>query len=420
MNEPLRVAGGRALPMGDRAVPALVYRRAHAGGSFADLLFLFCEARRVLRPGGTFRLLVAGDDRDDVDAVQMARLVGLEPVSPVTNAADAGSAPALASPPADDAARPSLPAPGPGERALDFRKRMRRVTGSPLVTLAIPAYSPRFFDQALASAIAQTYDPLEIIVCDDSPGDAIEEVAQRLGRRRAVRYQRNGAPPNARANYRRCLELARGEFIKYLNDDDILAPDAIARLLDGFRRAPDVTLATSYRARIGERGEPLPDERATRPIVAQDSVVNGLSLANAMLTAGVNVVGEPSTVLFRKADLLDARPDCFGFNGVHGWGVIDMSMWSTLLLKGDAAYLREPLCRFRIHPGQHQLEPAVRELGVKGVLNLQAAWRALGLHLRIRADRLQVTRLGDEEGAWQDIAFVAAAPPTQVPRWRFS
>ena len=59
------------------------------------------------------------------------------------------------------------------------------------------------------------------------------------------------------------FENARGEFVKFLCDDDLLAPPCVATLLDVFRRAPDVTLATSYRRRIDEHGRRLADQPAT-------------------------------------------------------------------------------------------------------------------------------------------------------------
>ena len=79
---------------------------------------------------------------------------------------------------------------------------------------------------------------------------------------------------------------------------------------------------------------PLPDQAATMPIVDDDTVIDGQSLANVMLMTGLNVVGEPSTVLFRKRELEDVAPDYFRFRGEQGRGAVDMTIWSTLLLRG--------------------------------------------------------------------------------------
>ena len=196
---------------------------------------------------------------------------------------------------------------------MEFTKRDRIVDGEPLVSIVIPAYSPRFFAASMDSAMAQTYANIEIVVCDDSEGVEIEAMTRERARHRNVRYLRNPVRLRGRGNFTKCFETARGEFIKFLCDDDLLAPNCVASLLDAFRRAPDITLATSRRRRIDENGNVLEDQPATMPLVAANTTIAGYTLANVMLMAGLNTVGEPTTVLFRKAELLDQAPEYFHF-----------------------------------------------------------------------------------------------------------
>ena len=411
MSEVLLLKNPQKFPLsfGDRAIPALVYPYSQKRTTLEDVFFLLCEIRRVLQPGGIARFMISNTgEQGEQDIPHLAKLVGLDLVSDSTLQDE------------KDSDTPTFPIPQPDETYIDFRKPERRVFGSPLVSLLIPAYSPRFFEKSLESAIAQTYENMEIIVCDDSSGPEIEEIASRLGRIRPLRYERNPTRLKGRGNYKKCFELATGEFIKYLNDDDILVPDCVERLLDAFRQAPDIVLATSYRERIDEAGNRLPDQPATRPIVDHDMSINGLSLANAMLMAGLNVVGEPSTTLFRKADLLDSKPDYFGFDGVVGSGVIDMSMWSTILLRGEAVYLRDGLSRFRIHPGQLQRDPEIRQVTVQGIRNLQGVWLRLGLHRRFRRDILSARPFPcGEDSLWLPHPFLPGRLSPPVQRWRF-
>jgi hypothetical protein len=72
-------------------------------------------------------------------------------------------------------------------------------------------------------------------------------------------------------------------------------------------------------------------------------VVPGVEAIRRCLTAG-NRIGEPSAVLFRRRDA--AR----GFDTSYRQ-LIDLEMWFHLLRKGDFAFVPEPLCRFRWHPG---------------------------------------------------------------------
>jgi hypothetical protein len=154
----------------------------------------------------------------------------------------------------------------------------------------------------------------------------------------------------------------------------------------------------------------LPDLPATFPIVGESSVIAGYTLANAMLMAGLNTVGEPSTVLFRKSDFTDAALGYFHFNGAPGRGVIDMVMWASLLLKGNAVYLHECISSFRNHTGQRQSDPATRHLSIASIRELQAAWLALGLHERKAPDQILARRFptGDDDWRAQRVRGFAA------------
>ena len=368
----------------DRVVHTIVCGKSVTELPVTTFVRLLLECRRVLRPGGSIRFAASVP----TELPRFAALAGLEAT----------------------------------ERALEFTKRDRRVTGDPLVSILIPAYSPRFFAACLDSALAQTYDQVEIVVCDDSPDDAIERIVRDRAARRPIRYVRNPVRLGVRANYRQCFELARGEFIKFLCDDDLLAPTCVAALLDAFREAPDITLATSHRKRIDAFGNRLPEQPATMPIVDADAVIAGCTLANAMLMAGLNVVGEPSTTLFRKADLLDQAPDYFRFNGEAGHGVIDMVTWSALLLKGDAVYVRESLSSFRIHPGQRQHDPAKARRNIESIRGLQSAWLALGLHERIPRDQLLAKPFPPPDGREWQARTVRSLPQPQFvgAEWKFA
>src|SRR5206468_8220282 len=131
---------------------------------------------------------------------------------------------------------------------------------------------PRFFAASLDSALAQTYENIEITVCDDSSDSAIEEAVRARAASGRIHYERNATRLGVRANYRRCFERAGGEFVKFLCDDDLLAPTCVAMLLDAFRRTPDVTLATSHRQLIDAEGRRHPVQPPTVPFIATDSL----------------------------------------------------------------------------------------------------------------------------------------------------
>lgn len=391
------LAPGDDLPFEDGAVATL------RAGAFlhelplAALVRVLLECRRVLGTGGALCVEPARDAAVASRLREQAVLVGLEPCATPCNGRATHRHPTPAAPhPATRDGRDAS-----WEAAWTFTKPDRRVVDMPLVSIAIPAYNPRYFPIALDSALAQTYRHVEIVVCDDSPDGAIEAAVAARAAHAPIRYLRNATRLRPRGNFTRCLEESQGAFLKFLCDDDVLVPTCVERLLDAFRSAPDVTLATSRRTLIDADGRALPPLPATWPIVDEDALIAGTTLANAVLMAGLNTIGEPSTALFRRDDLARRAPDYFAFRGCAGHGIIDLVMWASLLMKGNAVYLHEPQSSFRFHSGQRQHDPTRHERNVASIRELQAAWLALEVHERQSPDQLLVKRFPPDGEDWQ-------------------
>jgi len=169
-----------------------------------------------------------------------------------------------------------------------------------------------------------------------------------------VRYVRNPQRLGFAGNFSRCLELAQGEYVKFLNDDDRLRPRCVEVLANALRGNPGVRLATSRRIVIDEHGRQAPDILATTPISHVSALVFGRELGDFMLANGTNFVGEPSTALFRKADLATEQGLVFRWGGRDYHCLADMALWLRLLAQGLAYYDSGVLSEFRMHPGQEQ------------------------------------------------------------------
>ncbi|MNZ78280.1 hypothetical protein D3C78_968460 [compost metagenome] len=126
-------------------------------------------------------------------------------------------------------------------------------------------------------------------------------------------------------------------------------------MLDSFRSYPDVTLVTSKRQRIDQYGEPLADIAATQAPVADDAMIEGLSLGTALMQSQINFVGEPSTVMFRRADMLEITPDFMSVDEQPIAWASDVAIFLNLALRGNTVYLVQPLSSFRIHGEQCQV-----------------------------------------------------------------
>jgi glycosyltransferase involved in cell wall biosynthesis len=98
----------------------------------------------------------------------------------------------------------------------------------PLVSILIPAFNAEeWIAETIESALKQTWDQKEIIVVNDGSTDRTLEVAQRYEAKRVcVTTQPNQGAAAAR---NRAYTLSRGDYIQWLDADDLLAPDKIAR-----------------------------------------------------------------------------------------------------------------------------------------------------------------------------------------------
>jgi len=101
----------------------------------------------------------------------------------------------------------------------------------PLVSILIPAYNAEeWIAETLRSAVGQTWEPKEIIVVDDGSADRTLEIARQFASQqvRIVANEHQGAA----ATRNKALALSQGDYIQYLDADDLLAPDKISTQMD--------------------------------------------------------------------------------------------------------------------------------------------------------------------------------------------
>ncbi|MGQ3480267.1 glycosyltransferase family 2 protein [Paenibacillus sp. TY11] len=221
----------------------------------------------------------------------------------------------------------------------------------PLVSIVIPAYNrPHTLKIALESALEQTYPNIEIIICDDSTTPEVQEMLDPfLDSFPQIQYHKNEKNLFLE-NWHKCFDLASGEYINYLMDDDVFHKEKIEKMIHFFRNFENITLVTSYRQTMNESGAFIPPNYATKRLYDETRIMDGKMLANVALTRCLNVIGEPTTVLFKKTDLIER----FGIYKGRQYSLLnDLASWLTLLSKGKAVYISEELSYFRIHPNQN-------------------------------------------------------------------
>lgn len=269
------------------------------------------------------------------------------------------------------------------------------MTASPLVSIAIPAYKALYLEQALASVGSQKYGNIELVVCDDSNDGEIEQIVRSFDFAFPVHYYRNDDNMGTRANHEKCVRLAQGKYLKFLHDDDVLDPYCVEKLVAVLETRPDVSMVSSKRKLIDSRGNVLPDIPATAFPFDGDVVIEGMSLLTFLGDHTVNFVGEPSCVLCRRDDLLALGDQLMSLNGLPIRWLADLAMYANLFSQGDLAFLKEPLCSFRV--SLEQSSQAGRDqpgVGNQGHADFRRTVRELGWYDASRDSRhVRVARL---------------------------
>ena len=105
------------------------------------------------------------------------------------------------------------------------------MAAAPLVSVIVPTHDhEQFVGETLDSVFAQTYPNLQVIVSDDASGDGtVAAVRERFGDR--VELVTSEVNTGISGNFNRALGVVRGEYVAWLDGDDLMRPNRIERQL---------------------------------------------------------------------------------------------------------------------------------------------------------------------------------------------
>ncbi|MBD2496477.1 glycosyltransferase family 2 protein [Nostoc sp. FACHB-280] len=113
----------------------------------------------------------------------------------------------------------------------------------PLVSVVIPTYNrPEYLKQAIASAVNQTFNNIEIIVCDNCSDVSPQPIVEAFQDER-IRFCRNSQNIGMVANIINGFVIAKGKYVASLHDDDMWEPDFLAKLVPPLEANSDLAVA---------------------------------------------------------------------------------------------------------------------------------------------------------------------------------
>ena len=130
-------------------------------------------------------------------------------------------------------------------------------TAVPRLTLGLPVYNgERFLAASLDALLAQTFTDFELIISDNGSTDRTGEIARQYeAKDRRVRYVPHPENRGSTFNHNFVVKRARGEFFKWVSDDDLYASDLLQRCMDALDTHPQIVLAHAWTAFIDETGQ---------------------------------------------------------------------------------------------------------------------------------------------------------------------
>jgi len=219
----------------------------------------------------------------------------------------------------------------------------------PVVSVVMPAYNTeRFIGEAIRSVVRQTYTDWELLVIDDgSTDDTPRVVADMMESRIRYIHTENMGAGSAR---NLGIEKARGDFVAFLDSDDVWFPHKLAVQVDVLRRDPETGLTYSNLWYVNERGK-----RIGMPRFALERLPDGWCLDKLLVRNGV--IGGGSTVMVRR--LLLHRVGPFDTSLLMGQ---DWDLWLRLATCSKFRYTPQALMAYRQRRGSISTAGVLRSL----------------------------------------------------------
>ena len=202
-----------------------------------------------------------------------------------------------------------------------------------LVSVIIPNYNyEKFIAETIESVLSQTYKNVEIIVVDDGSKDKSLEVLEKFGDKIRVIQQKNAGVSAARNHG---VSFSKGEFIAFLDADDVWLPEKLERQIEKFASDDEIGLVHCSMTLINPLDEPIGEMNSGQEgFVAEEFL---------RFERGV-VVGAGSTALVKREIFDEVK----GFD-LRLSTAADWDFCYQVSRKYKFGFVSEPLVLYRMH-----------------------------------------------------------------------
>ncbi|WP_271811985.1 glycosyltransferase [Clostridium beijerinckii] len=228
----------------------------------------------------------------------------------------------------------------------------------PLVSILIPNYNyGRYLENCLDSILNQTYPNYEVIFRDNCSTDSSLEIALEYRKKfkdKGIYFSvsQNKRNVGSDRNSQLCINDAEGEYLYVLASDDAIECNFIERCAEVLYQYPSVGLVITHRNEIDENG----NVKSGLPFYNKSCVIPGEEQASVFMMAGIAIPGQR---MFRRGVEAKVRNFKYSFQVAGDW--FNNFLYTCC---SDIAYIKEPLCRYRVHSGNETSESEINLVGI--------------------------------------------------------
>ena len=200
---------------------------------------------------------------------------------------------------------------------------------SGLVSIIMPTYNcGRFISETINSVIDQTYTNWELIISDDASTDNTEEVVKKYLKDERIKYIKFDKNMGAAAARNNSMKLAKGEYMAFLDSDDLWKKDKLERQLE-FMRDNDYNFTCTSYEQIDEDGKLLNKIINPKVKANYNRILLDCPVGNSTVMYNVNKLGKFEVPNIRKRN--------------------DDALWLQILKKEKYIYgMKDVLMQYRI------------------------------------------------------------------------
>ncbi|BAU13881.1 putative glycosyl transferase [Leptolyngbya sp. NIES-3755] len=219
------------------------------------------------------------------------------------------------------------------------------------VSICVPTYNgEQYIRECLDSILAQSFTNFEVLIVDDQSSDQTMSISLEYARRdQRIKVIQNESNLGLVGNWNRCVQLARGEWIKFVFQDDLILPNCLEKLLEATKLG--IPIVFCRREFIFEHGisEELKgyyrDLQLPEKFLPNASKITSEEFCQSVLdNLWVNFIGEPTSMLLHRSVFQQ-----FGAFNPNLIQLCDLEYWTRIASSTGIAYVPEYLAAFRVH-----------------------------------------------------------------------